>query len=514
MRLILHYLRRVLLSVLTLCALSGAAHAASGAPQLVSEPESTRAIALDLLTQRKEPFSYKFKSFLNEGASPRIILFALNVGHASVNEITADAENGEHRVYDLPVEQVSPTPNFEGMSSIVVILNENLVDDGDVLVRIRVRGIASNRVRLGIGHIGGGPDDDPGTRPTPARNLHHPVDPEPTPPGVAPATKVHVGLSANPSANEGFTAESIKARFIQSRNAGVSFVYFAPTWEQLEPFSPSAHERYDFAALDFHLQLAGSANLPLVLNLRVIDTNQRSMPADLRDLAFDDGRVRQRLLDLVDALAPRLKERVPLVMIGNEVNAYFAGRGGEIDAYKTLYLAGAGRFKQAVPGVLTSVNLTFDGLVAGDPRLRSLSDISDFLSVTYYPLYPDFTVKEPEMINHDFINMIGAANGKKVLLQEAGYPSSVLNDSSEEKQAKFIDTVFDNLTEHKNYFWGANFFLMSDLPDDVVNDFAKYYNFPHSERFKAFLKTLGMFDDQGKAKKSWNSFYSRASKNK
>ncbi len=40
-------------------------------------------------------------------------------------------------------------------------------DIGDVLVGITYRGVASNRVRVGMGHIGGGPPDDPGAVPTP-----------------------------------------------------------------------------------------------------------------------------------------------------------------------------------------------------------------------------------------------------------------------------------------------------------------------------------------------------------
>ncbi|MFN2511540.1 MAG: carboxypeptidase-like regulatory domain-containing protein [Pyrinomonadaceae bacterium] len=40
---------------------------------------------------------------------------------------------------------------------------------GDVLVRINYQGRASNRVRIAISHLGGGPLDDPGSVPTPAR---------------------------------------------------------------------------------------------------------------------------------------------------------------------------------------------------------------------------------------------------------------------------------------------------------------------------------------------------------
>lgn len=53
------------------------------------------------------------------------------------------------------------------MTAVVVRLNDNLGDSGDVLVGISYQGMTSNRVRVGIGHIGGGPPDDPPPTPTP-----------------------------------------------------------------------------------------------------------------------------------------------------------------------------------------------------------------------------------------------------------------------------------------------------------------------------------------------------------
>jgi uncharacterized protein (DUF1800 family) len=50
----------------------------------------------------------------------------------------------------------------------IVRLPDDLGDVGDVLLRINSHGLASNRVRIAIGHSGGGPTDDPGAVATPA----------------------------------------------------------------------------------------------------------------------------------------------------------------------------------------------------------------------------------------------------------------------------------------------------------------------------------------------------------
>jgi len=59
---------------------------------------------------------------------------------------------------------MSGTP---GVTALIVRLNDSLGDVGDVLVGVTLRGTTSNRVRIGIGHIGGGPPDDVTPQPTP-----------------------------------------------------------------------------------------------------------------------------------------------------------------------------------------------------------------------------------------------------------------------------------------------------------------------------------------------------------
>jgi uncharacterized protein (DUF1800 family) len=58
----------------------------------------------------------------------------------------------------------------------IVRLNDDLGDVGDVLLRLNLHGMSSNRVRLAIGHSGGGPADDPGAIATPAPETPPPAD--------------------------------------------------------------------------------------------------------------------------------------------------------------------------------------------------------------------------------------------------------------------------------------------------------------------------------------------------
>ncbi|HZT58700.1 MAG TPA: heme-binding protein [Pyrinomonadaceae bacterium] len=146
--------------------------AQSASPVLVSQAGSTRAVALEAVTRVSEPFSLNSPVAFGADARTRLMLFAMNL-HLAAGEdasaVTADAEDAAHNVYPLAVEYVGTVPDQEWMTSVVVRLNDKIAGDaGDVLVRVTYHGALSNRVRVGLGHVGGGLPDDAGAIPTPA----------------------------------------------------------------------------------------------------------------------------------------------------------------------------------------------------------------------------------------------------------------------------------------------------------------------------------------------------------
>jgi uncharacterized protein GlcG (DUF336 family) len=143
-------------------------HAQSNKVTLISEETSTRAVAVESVTQTREPFATRSPVSWSTDDQTRIMLFAMGVpGGENASAVTADAEDGGHNIYHLTVEYVGIVPEQEWATSIVVRLNDQMADVGDVLVGISYQGLPSNRVRVGIGHVGGGPPDDPGSVPTP-----------------------------------------------------------------------------------------------------------------------------------------------------------------------------------------------------------------------------------------------------------------------------------------------------------------------------------------------------------
>lgn len=122
-------------------------------PALLSVESSTDAIALNSVTFVRDPFSLRTIPNFSSDQRTRISLFALNVEllpHENISVVTAQAEDSQHRVFSLPVEFVGKVPNFDWLTQINLRLPDELSTGGDVLVKITVRGLASNEAKIRV----------------------------------------------------------------------------------------------------------------------------------------------------------------------------------------------------------------------------------------------------------------------------------------------------------------------------------------------------------------------------
>ena len=156
-------LRTASLCALLLILCVRAARAQTPPPVLLSEETTTRAISLESITHSPEPFPPDSPFKLGADGRTRIELYAMNLAllpGEDASALTAGAEDASGRRYELRAECVAPVQGFEWMTTVILRLGDDLGDVGDVLVWVSYRGRASNRVRVAIGHEGGGPPDD------------------------------------------------------------------------------------------------------------------------------------------------------------------------------------------------------------------------------------------------------------------------------------------------------------------------------------------------------------------
>ncbi len=133
-------------------------------PVLLSQANSTRAVALESVSLTRESFGPDVSSLLSLGPDTRtrVTLFALNLDGATVSNLSADAEDESHRHHDFKVEYVGLVPGAgpPALYQVIVRLSDDIDAVGDVLLQLKYAGALSNRVRVGIGYVGGGPADD------------------------------------------------------------------------------------------------------------------------------------------------------------------------------------------------------------------------------------------------------------------------------------------------------------------------------------------------------------------
>jgi hypothetical protein len=108
-------------------------------PIILTEEDSTRAIALESPTFAAEPFS--LVSPIAWGPDPtdhrtRVVLFTTNVGQGFgdvPSNTFVDGEDGDHRHYPFPVEEIETVPNYPWLTAVVIYLSASQHTDARVI---------------------------------------------------------------------------------------------------------------------------------------------------------------------------------------------------------------------------------------------------------------------------------------------------------------------------------------------------------------------------------------------
>jgi len=117
------------------------------------EESSNRAVVLDSVNLLRDPFPVSTNHSYSLDGHTRLMLFAMNVelqAGETFSIITAEAEDSQQIVYPLTIEYVGAVPNLNWLTQINVRLPDNLTDARDLLVRIKMRGLQSNKALVSI----------------------------------------------------------------------------------------------------------------------------------------------------------------------------------------------------------------------------------------------------------------------------------------------------------------------------------------------------------------------------
>ena len=321
-------------------------------------------------------------------------------------------------------------------------------------------------------------------------------------PAPAPNTRI-LGMAVDVAEDDDFDAAADLAQ-----SAGVQAFHTAFTWSDIET-APQVYGNPLLGVMDIYFPPRG---LKINLTIQNINTVRREVPSDLETVPWDDPTMIARFNQMLDFLFAQIPNvELSELAIGNEVDGVLSGQA-EYDEYRVFFEAARAHARTLRPGLRVGVTATFGGLVGPDAtHLQALNTSADVISVTYYPLLPDFTVSDPSVVGADFDALVALYPGRTIVFQECGYPSSPDCNSSEVKQRDFVAAVFQAWDRHASQIDHISFFKQTDWSDATVDGFLVYYGVATPE-FRGYLISLGMrtFAGAGTDKAAWTAFEQEA----
>jgi len=319
----------------------------------------------------------------------------------------------------------------------------------------------------------------------------------------APIGPPLIGIAANPT--DATIADSTGSAVLIARALGSNVFQMGDLWSTLEP-SPGAIQLGTLPATLSQLEALGFTPY---YNLRVIDTNNLGLPADLAPRAFDDPVLIARTDAIVDTLVNLFAQHhLAAFSFGNEVDAYLGAHASALPAFRALLVREMGRVHAKLPSLPV-------GSCTESPPQNTFAWVGDTLNrytnvaiYTYYPFQPgtDFVHRPTTTFEPDMGAMIARHAPLPIALQEVGYSSSTLNGSSPAAQADMVGRFRRYMAAvPRSEVLFASWFLMTDWSSATLNRLFAYYGYV-SPGFSEYLGNLGLRDSVGVPKPGWNAW--------
>ena len=125
----------------------------SNAPVLFTDEGANRALALDSVTFRRDPFSVRNDLNFSLDHTTRLMLLSANLDVQpgdGPSIVTAQADDGKGHTYPLPVEWIGRLPNFDWITVVIAKLPDELLGAGQALISVTAHNQSSNQVSVSI----------------------------------------------------------------------------------------------------------------------------------------------------------------------------------------------------------------------------------------------------------------------------------------------------------------------------------------------------------------------------
>lgn len=326
-----------------------------------------------------------------------------------------------------------------------------------------------------------------------------------TKPLGAPVNCPLVGLSALPW-NETMTDAQRDSVLSVALAAGSKILTVNAPWSELEP-TPGV---YNFTRVASELSLATKHNLPAVLTVGSIFSGAPAMPADLNGKSWADPLVASRFVAMLQSLKSKVPAQTKWLNLGYEVDTYLSQNPSQIGPYLT-FLTTVKPQAKSIFGISTGMVFSFDSTRASTAAFSQIQGVADHVAFDYYAIGPNFQQRDPAGVPSDLWLMNRLAGGRPVIVNETGYSTAALTNSSTSRQAAFFQNIFSALQQSSGNIAAVTAWSMNDMPSSEIQSAMTGLTVPPTSAAVAYLGSLGLRDASGNPKQAWTVFTTSAS---
>ena len=285
----------------------------------------------------------------------------------------------------------------------------------------------------------------------------------------------------------------------EARRSGATVFGLTVSWSASEP----APGKYSVSEITRTARLLRQSGATLHIDLPLVVSRTRDVPADLAGFAFDDERLSRRLGRLFDALEPVFLDASTL-SLGYEADAYFSDKPEDLKAYRALFDGAVQYLRGKVPHLSVGVTTAAPSESVAPLVAAALHARSPVLFYIYAPFQRGrpFEHRAPEAIDRDWKQLLDRAAGRPIAFPEVSYSSSQENASSPEKQAEFVRRLRRLVasTDGRRLLF-ARYATWRDPPASAVRGASET-----AKRRDAFLKNRGLQEADGRPKPAWREW--------
>jgi hypothetical protein len=267
------------------------------------------------------------------------------------------------------------------------------------------------------------------------------------------------------------------------------------------------------------LQLESEANAygtnGIVVNFvfAVVDGNARGLEPAFSGLAWNDSLILKAMYARIDQIMARLGGTAPYFLFGRDVDIFLAAHPDERPAFEAFVLelvTYVQTHSSAPPNMRVGVGFSHAGATTPDPSWSKLLAASDIAVCSYLPGLGSGNAGLASNIATDADVLVERAQGKPIVIEALGYPSSDVVGGSDAKQALFLETFFTMLEPRRSSFVLVNIEGLHDLAPGRCADRATFEGHAVDGPWAAYACSLGLFAPDGQPKSAWQVFVNGA----